>query len=240
MNEQSYSPSFDELAFDRLIDGELSSGEYREFLAGLDGVPDGWRRLALAFLEAQALGAEIGKVREKLDSPAKVVAQPRSVSRWPAAWSLVLAIAGCLLLAVGLGYALRGWVGPNHFGPDRSGGSALVQVHEGDTPQGQRKSAPFEPARKRNGPLGDLTLVVNDGDVPGEVIHVPVFDDSDADERLTFEPSGIPADVRRTLERTGHRVEELRQLVPVSLQDGRQIVLPVEQYRIVPVVRKSY
>lgn len=236
MNEQ-FSPSFDELACDRLIDGELSPGEYREFLVGLDAVPDGWRCLALAFLEAQALGVEIGRVRQELDCPAKIVVQPQRANLWPAAWTIALAIAGCMLLAVGLGYSLRGWLAA-----DRPGTNNLAQVHEADVPQGEGKSKPVAPRikEKSDGPLGNLTLVVNDGNAQGEEIRVPVFDASDAAERLTFEPSGIPADVRQTLERTGHRVEELRQLVPVSLQDGRQIVLPVEQYRIVPVARRSY
>jgi hypothetical protein len=43
----------DAIAIDRLIDGELDEHERRELLRRLDTTPDGWRRCALAFLEAQ-------------------------------------------------------------------------------------------------------------------------------------------------------------------------------------------
>ena len=52
--------SDDDIRFDRLVDGELSAEEYRTLLAALDDEPGGWRRCALAFLEAQSLGRELG------------------------------------------------------------------------------------------------------------------------------------------------------------------------------------
>src|SRR5262245_7197050 len=44
----------DDVLFDRLVDGELSADERRHFLTSLDDRPDGWRRCAIAFLEAQS------------------------------------------------------------------------------------------------------------------------------------------------------------------------------------------
>ncbi len=38
---------------DRIVDGELSPGELREAIERLESEPDGWKRCALAFLEAQ-------------------------------------------------------------------------------------------------------------------------------------------------------------------------------------------
>ena len=43
----------DDILFDRLVDGELSSTERRQLIASLDDRPGGWRRCALAFVEAQ-------------------------------------------------------------------------------------------------------------------------------------------------------------------------------------------
>ena len=40
---------------DCLVDGELAQVERREVLISLDHDPDGWRRLAMAFLESQAI-----------------------------------------------------------------------------------------------------------------------------------------------------------------------------------------
>ncbi len=48
---------------DRLVDGEVAEPERRALLSRLEQMPDGWRRCALAFLEAQAW-------REALDATA--------------------------------------------------------------------------------------------------------------------------------------------------------------------------
>ena len=44
----------DDRQFDLLVDGELGEEDRRALLGRLDGEPGGWRRCALAFLEAQA------------------------------------------------------------------------------------------------------------------------------------------------------------------------------------------
>ena len=44
---------------ERLVDGELQDDEYRQVLARIDDSPDQWRRLAMAFLENQALSREL-------------------------------------------------------------------------------------------------------------------------------------------------------------------------------------
>ena len=47
---------------DRLVDGELSEHERRTLLESLDTTPDGWRRCALTFLEAQELQRVLPKL----------------------------------------------------------------------------------------------------------------------------------------------------------------------------------
>ena len=47
----------DAMLIDRLVDGELSGDERRHLLASLEAQPDGWRRCALAFVEATWRGA---------------------------------------------------------------------------------------------------------------------------------------------------------------------------------------
>ena len=94
---------------DRLVDGELTPAEYRELLANLDDEPGGWRRCALAFLEAQALQREMESLRDEAvdgsasrpqDSipPAKAVAG-RSTPFVP----MLLAMAASFLVAFALG-----------------------------------------------------------------------------------------------------------------------------------------
>ena len=49
----------DDILFDRLVDGELSAAERQQLLASLDDRPGGWRRCALAFLEAQTWRSDL-------------------------------------------------------------------------------------------------------------------------------------------------------------------------------------
>jgi anti-sigma factor RsiW len=86
----------DDALFDRLVDGELTGEERRRLLESLDTRPEGWRRCALAFLEAQSWREELGQVARAAhpldDSPEKptvtpstsVSSQPKT-SRWIAA-----------------------------------------------------------------------------------------------------------------------------------------------------------
>jgi hypothetical protein len=97
---------------DRLVDGELPGAERRALLALLDAEPDrdGWRRVALAFLEAQCWREAVAP------APATVAAQPpvlsaRGARRWPRL-AAPLALAAGLLAAFALGWAARPEVEP--------------------------------------------------------------------------------------------------------------------------------
>src|SRR4030042_131709 len=70
----------DQRRFDLLVDGQLSEPERRELLSGLDDRADGWRRCALAFLEAQAWKQDFGAI---VRPP---VAKPTAVRRVRRHW----------------------------------------------------------------------------------------------------------------------------------------------------------
>src|SRR5262249_14017698 len=97
---------FEELSVqqvDRLVDGELSNAEQREVLLAADREPDGWRRLALAFVESQALRLELSALMKPLPGQSS-----DETSRLPtvAARGGLLrtgALVACSLLAFGLG-----------------------------------------------------------------------------------------------------------------------------------------
>jgi len=42
-------------------------------------------------------------------------------------------------------------------------------------------------------------------------------------------PQAMPDDVRQALERTGHQVRQHRELLPLPMEDGRRLVVPVDQ-----------
>ena len=83
--------------------------------------------------------------------------------------------------------------------------------------------------------LGDLTLV-GDG---GSRIDVPVFDwDQQVADQLMYPAEPISPDIYQHLKR--HQVRSSRSYLPVRLQDGRQVVLPVQEVNITPVVGVPY
>ena len=82
------SDTNDNEIFDRLVDGELTADERRALLASLDSRPDGWRRCALAFLEAQAWGSDFRQMVRESDRAQGMNASPavrRPSSGWPRA-----------------------------------------------------------------------------------------------------------------------------------------------------------
>jgi hypothetical protein len=232
MNEKTNLPADDDARFHRLVDGECTGEEYRQMLAGLDEEPGGWRRCALAFLESQALERDLSAARREVDLP-PVSVQPADFAR-SYAWGTWLAIAASFLLALGLGISLRGW--PLFTNDNLVDNAAQPTKAVRSQPDGLANDR-----RSGDSPLGNLTLVVDGaGGARDEAINLPIFDARTAAERLSFEHSALPPDVRKALERTGHRIESRQGLVPVVLQDGRQVVFPVEQFQIVPAARRPY
>src|SRR5262245_34529426 len=66
-SELPSAPPIDQRLLDRLVDGELDVAGRRELLKALDDQPGGWRRCALAFLEAQAWRSDLrGAVHQSL------------------------------------------------------------------------------------------------------------------------------------------------------------------------------
>src|SRR4051812_37389368 len=101
--------SNDDILLDRLVDDELSADERRALLESLDSRPQGWRRCALAFLEAQSWRSDLGAVvvgSNSMLAAANAVAPsqvPQRRTIWAAAeW---FAVAAALVLAFKLG----GW-----------------------------------------------------------------------------------------------------------------------------------
>lgn len=78
---------------DRLVDGELPEADRRALLARLDAEPDGsgWRRLALASLEARCWSEALAPAAAPVAHPRPVAVRPRASARLAAAAGLVLA-----------------------------------------------------------------------------------------------------------------------------------------------------
>jgi hypothetical protein len=238
---------------DRLVDGELGDAERRQLLTTLDARPDGWRRCALAFLEAQSWQRELrgfgapGKTAEKknvtpvadvtapaavqLDQPA---VEPRRHGWWNAsAARLPWAMAATFLVAFGLAWVIRapgereGIDGTNQNAP---GVSNLV-ADGSRSANGTGRSGMIAPRKSPD----VVRLVMDDGTNGAREVELPIEDTNADDAWLTSRQPIVPRELRQALERMGHRVDERRQFLPVQLEDGRQMVVPVDQVEFTPV-----
>lgn len=212
----------DDTRFDRLVDGELTPEEYRELLASLDDEPGGWRQCAMAFLEAQALGTELRSVRCESEAAPKVAVARRSSWWTRQAVPLTIACAASFLLAFWVGDGFRDFVGGGQPGPRL--------VHDSNTDD-LPLQAPIAANTDDPQPVAHARFVVD-----GQEIDVPVFDaDDQYGQRLLQRPMQVPDNIRRRLEQAGFEVRQRRELTPVPLEDGRQVIFPVDQLEITPV-----
>lgn len=244
----------DERLLDLLVDGELDDPRRRQLLLTFEEKPSGWRRCALAFLEAQSWGSSFKSMLEEkpvassepAPQPALAIASvstepvvehqsPRAEKIWHIKPMSGLAMAASMIIAFTLGLALR------HAYVPSEGAPGLVSP-----PSVNRSMAgvPFELApTMRNTPdaaTENVQLVVDD-DGAQRTVEVPLVDDPALLNSFPFQnESAIPADVLHQLEQMGHRVEYQRRLAPVELQDGRRLYVPVEDVKIVPVRRQLY
>lgn len=228
-------PRGEDHRFDLLVDGELGETRRRELIRGLDDEPGGWRCCALAFLEAQTWKQDFGAMlREPAEKPSarRLTLRPRRGGYG----GTVLAMAASFLVALFLGLMLREvWHRPAPTGPSPlqlADGTPPAQepIRKADQPEG----LPSEPSQRPDVPAGRWQLV--DFPVPGDAegesnsIRLPAVERDHLDEQwLRGLPVAIPPEVLQALERTGHRVDLYRELVPYRLQDGRQLVVPVDK-----------
>jgi hypothetical protein len=141
---------------DRLVDGELSLAERRVLFSAIEAQPDGWRRCAMAFLEAQAWkddiamlvpaelsrinGAPTTHVGESLrvhdlsvahnhptaDAFRKSESQVAFAGNHSTIWPRILATAATVGLAFFLGVAVRGYWS---VAPNQPTSGAVVDNH---------------------------------------------------------------------------------------------------------------
>jgi hypothetical protein len=242
----------DEAVFDRLVDGELSLEETRTLLRSLDQRPDGWRRCALAFLEAQAWSRELRAVqqeaaaapltRSKNEFGLRQVAAASAVGR---RWPLYLAMAASFLLMFGLGVAFRwrlSWTSQGRQEPSIVRGDQRTAPPDAIVERGEAvpPASPIESLRPQPGSRVRLVMDRGDGSV-SESVELPVVELSPQNAwLLSGQGLAIPSEVHRDLQRQGRQLQQRRQFVPVRTQDGRQIVIPVQQWELTPVRGQRY
>ena len=225
----------DDIRFDRLVDGELNEDEYRELLSSLDDEPGGWRRCAMAFLEAQAWSKEL-RAQHKEAEAAPVAATATSAKSNYA--GLLLAVAASFLCAFLLGLQFRGGpsVAPQPPAFVDGSRSPSVDVPAESIVESGEPVMPPGPNR-----AGHVTLVMDRPDGSSEEIDLPVFDVDNEYGRFLLENStAIPAHLRRTLQDLGYEVHRDLRWAPFELDEGRRMFVPYGEVEIKPVANRSF
>ncbi|HVC95975.1 MAG TPA: hypothetical protein VND64_19965 [Pirellulales bacterium] len=246
----------DDHLLDLLVDGELDESQRRAVLAWCERDPDGWRRCALTFLEVQSWGREMGTLaavafQSAIRDPQSAIestpaprsapghplsgSAPRSELRAPRSFLPPLAMAASFALAFTLGLLIRGGGFSTQDGP-----SDLATAGAGADDAGARPRSLAD--GRAQPPLDNVRLVWDGPQGTAETIELPVVEGKVLDENwLRGQPSALPAGLLEALERSGHRVLQRRELVPLNMQDGRRLVVPVDQVDVQPVNhRRAY
>jgi hypothetical protein len=201
-----------ERLIDRLVDGELPEPDRRALLALLDDEPggDGWRRCALAFLEAQswreALRPSASAARASVPAAGGAGAVPEGSQRRPPLRA-PLAAAAALLFAFALGWLVRGVPEPEEDG-------------------------------SRFAPLARSEPVPTTPPAPPAAAE-PVSDPPSSDPDTDSDP-GTPESVERAWRRRGFEVERRQRLLAVEADGGRRVTLPVDEVRLRYVGDRTY
>lgn len=214
---------------DELVCGDVPPKRYREILTRLDAEPEKWRDCALAFLQEQAIEAEMRKlaigdanwdgtteaktkvepntsviqgVRRALPSGQSETERLHQLQRWTS-------IAASVLIAFTVGWVGSGFMGQSSVEPgvaiQQAGGSENLQLTE---------SSP------RTESLPDLNQDWNQG---------PTFA---SNESLVLD-NEIPDELVK-LQRLGYQIESTSRLVPVELSNGKSAIVPIKTYRALP------
>jgi hypothetical protein len=229
------TPISDDQQFDLLVDGELDESRRRELLCRLDEEPAGWRRCALAFLEAQSWRQACGSLA---GGPA---GEPptRRRARWfrpSGPVGTLLAMAASFVAALVLIWHVQGiWRAGVPTGSAGIGSLALEEALQtpGGEPAAPQTDQPSSPQAPESVP-GKVYLVELPGGTGPEgqpqTIRVPVVErDRVAAEWLESLPAPISADLLEQFRQAGYRVEQRREVIPLKTNDGRRLLLPVDE-----------
>jgi len=258
---------------DLLVDGELSESQRRELLLWCERDPEGWRRCALAFLEAQSWSQELAgldpdsllaigrpdgasssnlphdesepNLRPAPESDADRQLAGRGAPRWRVVgWPLAMAASFLVSFALGL-WARGGWLNSSSDDSEPAPANMIAKQElidrlrqEAMSREGQR--APIRTTQPQEA-LGQVRLVVDGPNGMSDEIELPVVEGGAAGaDFVQSPPAALPLDVQRVLERMGARVQQQRELVPLRMQDGRRLIVPVDKVEVHPVGNRAY
>jgi hypothetical protein len=248
----------DDRLLDHLVDGELAEPQRRDVLARLEREPGGWRRCALAFLQAQCWSDALGSVVSEsapdelpVESNARIkghalkdetCADPEfgpSRRRREVPFRTAMKVAAGLLVAFLTGTAAGrlSLSRPRADGPLAQSASPSDPDSAPSAAAGTGTSGVADPR-----PKGAAFAVLDLGGAAGsERVTVPILAGPGLDERwLKRQPSAVPKHLQREWERQGYEVEQHRRLVSVSVRGGPRVSIPVDEVELHFIGQRAY
>jgi len=228
---------------DKLVDGELSPNELQTLVQKFDNEPNGWRLCGLAFLEAQAFGQTIPLIHQ---SPSPPVAELPDVSLKDrrtdgvtsslSHWTLLATAVSFMLIGCSIAFALQAW---NQVPASPSFNNLANRPTEGNEtplpPQGSHQSPSLPTVNTPNDELPEFVYLTQWNGANVASIPIPV------DRSRPFDPNqnwdadwGISQEEIANIRAYGHEVATLNHLIPVSLESGKQLVVPMQEVYYYP------
>jgi hypothetical protein len=253
--EHQTMPTIDDL-IDRLLDGAVQPGEMRKAVKLLDATPDGWRRCAVAFLEAQSWGDAMrceeesaptnrlelrGFMPQVLSGHSGIDPVRPCPDTQPLRGGRLLA-ASVVLVAFTLGWAGHGWrtqiarEKPENPNVVDTGSSPRVRSGSLDE-AAPPSSGPLPEAEPQSlavrGPIIQEVARLRIGTGKSTTAEVPILAGTGIDERFLLEqPPAVSEHQRAVWERLGYQLEQRRRLVSIPLSDGRRAAVPIDQVKV--------
>lgn len=222
-----FEPEVTDVLLDRLVDGEIPSEQYAAVLAALESEPDGWRRCALAFLEAQAF-------KNELEIAMGHDAQPKAATETTATPvglpGLLLSMAASFALAFALGALVWRGTGTSSTPVAQQVVPEIEPNTQEDQRVGERYLASGDPVER-----GQVTLLVDHENGVAEEIELPLVGDAAAGRSWVESHRYVPRNVQRGFRRLGFQVERDAYLAPVELGGGQRVFVPMGETRFIPI-----
>ncbi len=249
MNERN-----DELMLQKCVDGELSPAERAAFLRKLEERRslDQWRTLALSFVENQILEKAFDLPPRTQDIPKVLPAKSPAVGRRQIQpW---MSVAASLMVGAIVGVGGHFWLrdqAPNlpmqaQANPtgtstpvemvSNSGNSAPIIAQSPRSQEGS--SGPRVGGSTGGAPVPVMNVNLGGHSNASEPVQVPVYS---PEQWKALQRNGkltnIPEDVQRTLESEGYILDRNHHWYRARLDDGREILVPVETVRVRPSIQ---
>ncbi len=186
---------------------------------------------------------------EQIEQHATARPETTPVSRqssWTGRFGTILAMAASFLVAMWLGsVAQHVWTGRANV--PAIGGGDIVKTIGFPTPPLVQPEQPRQPTlvQTQNEAPTPYRMVrlstPSAGQASSESFDLPAVERDKLDNQWAQNtPPAMPDNVKEAFQRMGHQVDQERDLVPVPLGGGRQVVVPVDKVNVHYVGNKVY